>query len=94
MLEARINDGGTFRKLVEVIGGLVKTCNWDVTAGGISIQAMDNSHVALVSLQLKENGFSYYNSKRNMTLGMSLDNFSKILRCGSASDTLTLMCED
>ena len=38
----------------------------------MSIQAMDPSHVALVSLILKESGFSEYRSDKIMTLGLSI----------------------
>jgi len=43
--------------LIESIKDLVKNVNIDATSTGLSMQAMDSSHVALVYLQYKENGF-------------------------------------
>jgi proliferating cell nuclear antigen len=58
----------------------VKNANIDVSPQGMSIQAMDSSHVALVSL--------------NMTLGLSIENIAKILKCAGNDDIITLHCED
>lgn len=53
MFEARLEDGTIFKKIIDSIKDLVKNVNIDVTPKGISIQAMDSCHIALVSLQLK-----------------------------------------
>lgn len=38
------------KKIVEAIKELVKNVNFDISTNGVSMQAMDQSHVALVSL--------------------------------------------
>lgn len=57
------------------------------------MQAMDSSHVALVSFFLHESGFVTFRCDRPMTLGMSIENLAKIVKCGSADDQLTLHCD-
>lgn len=37
-----------------------------------SLQAMDNSHVSLVSLTLRADGFDKYRCDRNISMGMNL----------------------
>ena len=39
---------------------------------GIKCQAMDSSHVALVSFELSSDGFEPYRCDRNITLGLKL----------------------
>lgn len=39
---------------------------------GISVQAMDNSHVCLVLIELGSDGFEPYRCDRNITLGLAL----------------------
>jgi proliferating cell nuclear antigen len=39
--------------VVDAIKDLVQDCNFDCNDSGIALQAMDNSHVALVSMMLK-----------------------------------------
>ena len=41
------------KKVVDAIKDLVTDVNLEVSDAGISLQAMDSSHVALVSLKLK-----------------------------------------
>jgi proliferating cell nuclear antigen len=50
MFEARLEEGVQFKKIVDAIKELVKNVNLDMNSGGISLQAMDSSHVALVAL--------------------------------------------
>jgi len=55
---------------------------------------MDSSHVALVSLTLKEDGFQRYRCDRPLTLGLSIENLSKILKCAGGDDSITLQAEE
>lgn len=51
---------------------MVKNVNIDVTQKGLSIQAMDSCHIALVSLQLKEKAFASYDCQKPFTLGIAI----------------------
>jgi len=55
---------------------------------------MDNSHVALVSMHMKTEGFSLYRCDRNVALGMNLVSLQKVLRAAQNEDLLTLKAED
>ncbi|BDD54611.1 DNA polymerase delta processivity factor [Monascus purpureus] len=55
---------------------------------------MDNSHVALVSMILKAEGFSPYRCDRNIALGINLVSLTKVLRAAQPEDILTLRAED
>ena len=44
----------------------MQDCNFDCNDSGIALQAMDNSHVALVSMMLKAESFSPYRCDRNI----------------------------
>ena len=41
---------------------------------------MDTSHVSLVSVDLKADGFDKYRCDRNLSMGMNLTSMGKILR--------------
>ncbi len=94
MFEARLEQGIILKKIIDSLKELVKTVNIDTNEGGISMQAMDSSHVALVSFQLKEYGFNSYRCERPMTLGISIENLSKILKCASNDDIITMQAEE
>jgi proliferating cell nuclear antigen len=60
VFEAKLAEGIVLKKIVEAIKDLVTDVNLDTTPNGLSLQAMDSSHVALVSLILKTEGFDTY----------------------------------
>uniref|UniRef100_T1GEC9 DNA sliding clamp PCNA n=1 Tax=Megaselia scalaris TaxID=36166 RepID=T1GEC9_MEGSC len=58
------------------------------------LQAMDNSHVSLVSLTLRSDGFDKFRCDRNLSMGMNLASMSKILKCANNNDTVTMKAQD
>ncbi|KAJ4394565.1 proliferating cell nuclear antigen [Gnomoniopsis sp. IMI 355080] len=94
MLEARLEQAAILKKVVDAIKDLVQDCNFDCNDSGIALQAMDNSHVALVSMMLKADGFSPYRCDRNIALGVNLTSLTKVLRAAQNEDILTLKAED
>lgn len=84
-----------WKKLVDSMKELVGDTNFQCNPAGISIQAMDSAHVALVHLMLKgtktqEGGlFDTFNCHRTMVMGVSLNSLSKILKTVDGNDTLT-----
>merc|ERR1711956_173505 len=72
--------------------------------GGLQVQSMDSSHVALVSLLLRESAFAEFKCDRATSLGMNVDSLGKIFKmCGpndslklryqNDADTLNFQCE-
>ena len=49
---------------------------------------MDNSHVSLVSVNLRADGFDKFRCDRTLSMGMNLTSMSKILRLGILSRKL------
>jgi len=72
---------------------LVNEANFDTSKQGLQLQAMDSSHVALVSMMIQENGFESFRCEKNMALGINLGSLSKILKCSGNDDKLTLCAE-
>ncbi|KAI6844970.1 Proliferating cell nuclear [Hortaea werneckii] len=94
MLEARLEQAQLLKKVVDAIKDLVQDCNFDCNDSGIALQAMDNSHVALVSMMLKSESFSPFRCDRNIALGINLTSLQKVLRCAQNEDILTLKADD
>lgn len=94
MLEARLEQADILKKVVDAIKDLVQDCNFDCNDTGITLQAMDNSHVALVSMMLKAETFSPFRCDRNISLGVNLTSLTKVLRAAQNEDILTLKAED
>eukprot|EP00894_Picocystis_sp_ML_P000801 jgi/Pico_ML_1/51318/g2372.t1 len=94
MFEARLVQGSLLKKVLESVKDLVTDANFDCSATGFSLQAMDSSHVALVSLLLRSEGFEHYRCDRNISMGMNLGNMSKMLKCAGNDDIITLKADD
>lgn len=94
MLEARLQQAKLLKSVLEAIKDLVNDANFDCSDTGISLQAMDTAHVALVALQLRANGFDQYRCDRNLSLGINLGTFNKIFKCAGNDDIVTLKAED
>lgn len=58
------------------------------------LQAMDNSHVALVSVNLDSEGFKRYRCDRPMPLGVNLTSLTKVLKCAKDDDIVILNASD
>ncbi|XVF83854.1 hypothetical protein PTKIN_Ptkin16aG0526800 [Pterospermum kingtungense] len=94
MLELRLTEAGLLKRVLESIKDLVNDANFDCSASGFSLQAMDSSHVALVSLLLRSDGFEHYRCDRTISMGLNLSNMAKILRCASNDDIVTIKADD
>lgn len=55
---------------------------------------MDNSHVALVSVLLKNTGFAKFRCDRPMPLGVNLASLTKVLKCAKDDDIVVIKATD
>eukprot|EP01025_Chloroclados_australasicus_P039993 TRINITY_DN4163_c0_g2_i1.p1 TRINITY_DN4163_c0_g2~~TRINITY_DN4163_c0_g2_i1.p1 ORF type:complete len:317 (+),score=32.00 TRINITY_DN4163_c0_g2_i1:1-951(+) len=94
MFEATMHQCAVLKKIIEALQELVSEVNFDVTESGLSLQALDSSHVSLVCLKLKEDGFESYRCDRPMSMGLNVSNLQKLLKVASNEDKLTMRAQD
>ena len=94
MLEGKFAEASLLKKIVEAIKDSVKKCNFNCSEHGITVQAVDDSRVLLVSLLVSVSSFEEYRCDREVTLGVDLESFSKIIKTANNDDMLTLMADD
>jgi proliferating cell nuclear antigen len=87
-------EGAVLKKLTEAMKDLVTEANFDCSTTGISLQAMDSSHVSLVALLLRADGFDHFRCDRNISLGINLGSMGKVLKCCNNGDIVTLKADD
>lgn len=75
MFEARLVQGNILKKVLEALKDLITEACWDVSSSGISLQSMDSSHVSLVQLTLRHDGFDSYRCDRNLAMGVNLSRY-------------------
>ena len=94
MFEATLQQASLLKKILESVKDLVNDANFDCSSEGIALQSMDSSHVSLVALLLRHDGFTNYRCDRNIALGINLGSMSKILKCAGNDDSVTIKAED
>mmetsp|Transcript_12205 Transcript_12205/g.26372 ORF Transcript_12205/g.26372 Transcript_12205/m.26372 type:complete len:261 (-) Transcript_12205:337-1119(-) len=94
MFEARMTSGAMLKKIIESMKDLVNEANFDCSSTGISVQAMDSSHVSLVALLLRSEGFDHFRCDRSISLGINLLSMAKVLKCCNNDDIVTLKSDD
>ena len=90
MFEARLSQAAVLKRVIDAVKDLCKEVNLDVSAGGIEMQSMDTSHVCLVSFHLFAACFERFECDAPVTLGVNLENLSRLLKCADADDAVTL----
>jgi proliferating cell nuclear antigen len=88
--EAHLQQAVLLKKVVDAMKDLCKDINFDCSEKGLQVQSMDSSHVALVSLLLRESAFSDFKCERPTSLGMNVDSLAKILKMCGPNDSLKL----
>ena len=91
--QAHLQQAGLLRKVVDSMKDLCKDVNFDCSEKGLQVQSMDSSHVALVSLMLRESAFSDFKCDRPTSLGMNVDSLGKILKMCGPNDSLKLQAK-
>ena len=80
MFEARFTQGDLLKRVIDSMKDLVGDANFDCSAAGVSLQAMDATHVSVVEVLLRADGFAHYRCDRGLTMGMHIGSLSKILK--------------
>lgn len=90
MLKATLEHASLLKKILDAMKDLVTEANFVCSEEGISVQAIDMSHVSLVTLLLRKSGFAKFKCERNMTLGINLSTLSKVLKFAANDDQVTI----
>jgi len=94
MFEAKLNDAGLLKRIIDAVRDLIADAPFDCSESAICLQAMDSSHVALVSLKLEVALFDTYRCDRSINLGLSLKLVSNALKCSNNTDACLIKYED
>eukprot|EP00178_Gracilaria_changii_P025542 TRINITY_DN78693_c0_g1_i1.p1 TRINITY_DN78693_c0_g1~~TRINITY_DN78693_c0_g1_i1.p1 ORF type:complete len:280 (+),score=56.50 TRINITY_DN78693_c0_g1_i1:277-1116(+) len=94
MFEAKLSDSTTIKRVLDAIKDLIDQANFDCSADGLSLQAMDTPHVCLTTMTLRSQAFEVYRCDRPLSMGINLSSFSKILKCAGPKDSVKIVAND
>ena len=55
--------------MLEAVKELITEANFEVSSTSMNLQAMDSSHVSLVALTMRSDGFEHYRCDRSFSMG-------------------------
>lgn len=93
MFKAKLSGCSMLKKLMGSLKVLIEEANVICDSDGMSLQAMDSSHISLVSMNLKASGFQKYQCEQRRVLGLSLKSMAQIIMSTNNDNELTLVSE-
>lgn len=78
MFEVIVSQAKVFKNIIDSIRDIVTQANIVCSEEGLFLQSLDASHVAMVSLELKADGFEKYRCDKNFVMGVDLSILWKI----------------
>ena len=95
MIEITFPEAAVLKNVISSLKELVTKITMDIDDKGIHVQAMDSANVALVSLEIDDlDTFDNYRCDKNVTIGLDLEIFDKILKLAANQEKLTLELAD
>ena len=95
IFEARLVQGSLLKTVLETVKSLLlNSATFECSKEGIKIHAMDHSHVPLMTVNMRADGFDKFRCYRNISMGVDLTEMSKILRNATGKDIITIQVED
>jgi proliferating cell nuclear antigen len=94
MVEIEFSEAGLFRRIIDSLKGLVEDITFDCGPKGMSLQAMDASHISLIAMGLPAEIFSRYECREPTSLSFSVETLLKIMKGSKPTDSLTIRAAD
>ncbi len=94
MFELKLDDARYWRDCVEAIVSLVDEGVFTISKEGITLKAMDPSGISMVSFFMPSKAFSNYDVEKTASIGVNLDNLSKIMSRTRDNESLVMKDSD
>jgi proliferating cell nuclear antigen len=90
VVEIVFHKASFFKRIVESLKGLIDQVSFDCETRGISMQAMDPSHIAVVWLSLPDGVFATYLCSDPLSLSFNVETLTKVLKSAAPKDELAI----
>ncbi len=89
-----MDNAADFKKCIEAIAVLIDEAEFIANENGLFLKATDPSQIAMVDFELPKSSFREFNVSNELTIGLDMDYFKKILGRAKTDDLLELELEE
>ena len=79
------------KDVVEMLSTVVTESKFKITSTGITVNAVDPAHVAMVSLEIPKNVFAEYDVEAEEEIALDLEKVKSILKLASSNDSMVIV---
>lgn len=90
MFDIKIDDARYWKSIINSIVALIDEGSLNITKEGVSLKAMDPSGISMVSFSMPNKAFSKYTVDKSISVGLNLDNLSKVLSSSRSGEQLVM----
>lgn len=88
VLEAKVKD---LQEINNLLLSLVSEAKFEFRREGLSVSAVDPSHVAMLTIEAHRDGFINYEVEKNIELGIEIDKLKEILKLVKKNETVRML---
>ena len=93
MVEIVFHQAAFFKRIIDSLKGLVEDISFVCNSDSMDLQAMDVSHVSLISISLPAESFSSYTCNDTINLSFNVETLTKILKSSGSNDILRIVTD-
>ncbi|KAK8899023.1 proliferating cell nuclear antigen [Tritrichomonas musculus] len=93
-MNAIISNPVFFKKIIDALCILIERVNIQCDETGLSLQAIDDSQLSLISMYINRNYFESFECSSNTVFGVQLQSIQQILKCVNKTMTLKVRTND
>jgi proliferating cell nuclear antigen len=90
MLNVHFSKVKVFKHVIDSVKDIVTDASFKFTHDGMSMQAMDSSHVSLCKINLAKMFFERFEFIGPVSIGLNLQTIAKVLKCSNNDDSVKL----
>ncbi|QPB44509.1 proliferating cell nuclear antigen [Medusavirus stheno T3] len=86
-MQVELADSLALYNIVKAVKDVIQDFNISISPAGMRVTQMDSSHVALVDVELRAEGFDRFEVERPFTIGVNSATLDEFLKMGAKKDT-------
>jgi proliferating cell nuclear antigen len=88
--ELQMENSKILRTLIDTLSSIIDETEIQITEDAFLIKAMDPSRICLIKIEITKEHWDGYECSGDYTIGLNLDDLSKIMKRSSSKDTIKL----